>query len=132
VCSVDFEVTCVDIVALHHHLEHFRLMHCALLHKVDYLVLHCDRMVHVVVQLHLKLVFQLPVLLQKLLFLYGISEIFIVFSEQTGFAYVGPVVELVTHRVLGPDAQVLATPEQKELMDLLIEMFPVKHVGDPG
>jgi len=85
-------------------------MHGTLLHKVDDLILDSDRVVHVVVQLHLKLVFQLAVLLQKLLFLYGVGKVFIIFGEQTGFADVGPVVELVAHGVLGPDAQILATP----------------------
>jgi hypothetical protein len=132
VCSVDFKVTCVDIVTLHHHLEHFRLMHGTLLHKVDYLVLDCDSMVDVVVELDLELVLQLPVLLQKLLLVYGVGEVFIVFGKETGFADVGPVVELVSHGILGPDTQVLATSEQEELMDLLVEVFPVEHVGNPG
>ena len=130
--GVDFKVTCVDIVTLHYHLEHFRLMHGTFLHKVDYLVLNGDCMVDVVVKLHLKLVLQLPVLLQKLFIIYGVSEVFIIFGEETGFADVSPVVELVSHWVLGPDAQVLATPKEEELVDLLIKVFPVKHVWNPS
>jgi hypothetical protein len=130
--SVDFKVTRVDIVTLHNHLEHFRLMHGTLLHKVDYLVLDSDGMVDVVIELNLELVLQLPILLQKLLFVYGVGEVFIVFGEETGFTDMGPVVELVSHGILGPDTQVLATPEQEELVDLLVEVFPVEHVGNPG
>ena len=89
-------------------------------------------MVDVVVKLHLKLVLQLPVLLQKLFIIYGVSEVFIIFGEETGFADVSPVVELVSHWVLGPDAQVLATPKEEELVDLLIKVFPVKHVWNPS
>jgi hypothetical protein len=130
--GVDFKVASVDIVTLHYHLEHFRLVHGTFFHKVDYLVLNGDGVVDVVVKLHLKLVLQLSVLLQKLLVVYGVGKVFVIFGEETGFADVGPVVKLVSHGVLGPDAQVLATPEEEELVDLLIKVFPVEHVGNPS
>ena len=64
-CSVDYEVACVDIVALHDHFEDFRLMYLTFLHEVNDLVLNCDRVVRIVIQLSLQLIFELTVLLEE-------------------------------------------------------------------
>jgi len=56
VLSVDSEVTRVDVVALHHHLEDLWLVDSALLHEIDDLILHHDGMVNIVVQLHLNFI----------------------------------------------------------------------------
>ncbi len=61
--SVHNEVRCVNVITLHHHLENFRLMNRAFFHELDALVLHSDRVVHIVVKLNFELVFELAVFL---------------------------------------------------------------------
>ena len=62
--GVDGEVRSVNIVALEDHIENFGLVHSALLHKVDDLVLDHNSVVNVVVKLNLHFVFQLARLVQ--------------------------------------------------------------------
>jgi hypothetical protein len=131
VSSIDGEVASVDVVALHHHFENFGLVDCALLHEVDDFVLYGHSVVHIVVQLHLELVLELTCLLQELLIVDWISEILVIFSEETHLAIVGPRVEFITHGVLCPNAAVLATSKQVQFVNLLIEVLPVKNVGQP-
>ena len=51
--GVDFEITGIDIVTLHYHLEYFWLVNCSFFHKVDDFVLDSDRMIHIVIKLNL-------------------------------------------------------------------------------
>ena len=129
---VNGEVLRVNIVALHDHVKYFGLMHGALLHEVNDLILHIDRLIDVVVQLHLQLVLQLSILLQKDFVIDRVREILVIFSQEMEFAVVGPGVPLVPHGVLRPNAHIFAPSEQKKLVDLLVEVFPVEDVGEPG
>ena len=129
--SVDLEVASVNVVALEHHLKDLRLVDSALLHKVDYFVLHRDGVVHVVVDLHLDLVLHLATLFKELLIVNWVSKVLIVFGQQTQFTVVDPIVVLVTHGVLSPNTAVLASAEQEELVNLLVQMLPVEHVRNP-
>ena len=107
-------------------------MHCSLLHEADDLVLYRDRVVHIVIKLHLHLVLQLSVLLKEVLVLDWIGKVLIVLRQQVDLAVVGPRVEPVAHGVLRPNAHILATSEQQQTMDLLVQALPVEHVGHPG
>ena len=107
-------------------------MNGALLHELDALVLHCDRMVHIIVKLHLQLVFQLAVFLQEVFVVDGIGEVFSVFCEQMDLAVVRPLVETIAHRVLCPNADILATSQEKQSMDFLVKRLPVEYMGQPG
>ena len=131
VLSVDDEVRCVNVVALNDHLKDLRLMHGALLHKVDDLVLDHHSVVHIVIQLHLHFILQLSCLVQELLVFNWFSEILVVLSEEVEFADVRPGVESVSEGVLSPDADVFASPEEVELVDLLLEVLPVEDVREP-
>lgn len=110
--GVDSEVARVDIVALHDHIEDFRLMNSAFFHEVDHLILNCKSMVNIVIQLDLELVFELTVLLQEGLVVYGIGKVHVVFSEQVHLTVVGPRVEPISHGVLRPNAAVLTASEE--------------------
>jgi len=44
----------------------------------------------------------------------------------------GPGVVPVTHGVLSDDSHILASSEEEDLVDLLIQMLPVQGVGDPS
>ena len=132
VLGVDDESRGVDVVPLEHHLENFGLIYSPLLHKVYDLVLHHDRVVNIVVQLYLHLVFQLARLVQELLVLNWVGEIFVVLGEEVELADVRPGVEPVAEGVLGPYTDVLAAAEEEELVDLLLEVLPVEDVGEPG
>ena len=130
--SVDLEITCVNIVSLHYHFKNFRLMDGTLFHEVNGFVLDGDGLVHVVFELDLQLVLELAVLLEEDLLFDGVRELFVVLGEQVHFAVVHPVVVLVAHGVLSPDAAVLAAAQQEELVDFLVQVLPVEHVGQPG
>ena len=129
---VDDEVGGVNVVALHDHLENFRLVHRALLHELDHLVLHCDCMVNVVVKLDLELVLELSVFLEEVFIVDGIGEVLVILSQQVHLAVVGPGVEPVTHWVLSPYADILASSKEQKSMDFLVEGLPVENVGHPG
>jgi len=45
---------------------------------------------------------------------------------------VSPRIVLVTHWVLSPDPDVLSSPEQVQLVNFLIKMFPIQHMGHPS
>ena len=107
-------------------------MHRSLLHEADALVLYRDRVVHIVIKLDLYLILQLSALLEEVLVLYRISKVLIVLRQQIDFAVVGPRVEPVTHGVLRPNAHILATSEQQQSVNLLVQALPVEHVGQPG
>ena len=132
VLSVDNEVGGVNVEALHDHLEDLGLMHSTFLHKVDNLVLHHYCVIHVVIELNLHLVLELSLFVQELFVLDWLREVFVVLCEQVELADVCPRVESITHGVLSPYPHVLATSEQVQLVDLLLEVLPVEHVGHPG
>lgn len=132
VLGVDLEIAGINVVALHDHFEDLRLMHRTLLHEIQNLILHSDRLVHVVLHLQLQLVFQLTVLFQELLVFHWIGEILIILSQQVQLAVVDPGVVTVTERIHIPDAAVFATAEQEQLVDLLVKVAPVEHMGQPG
>lgn len=129
---VNGEVLRVNVVALHNHVKYFWLMHGALLHEVNDLILHIDRLIDIVVQLHLQLVLQLSILLQEVFVVDWVGEILVVFSEQVEFAVVRPGVPFVSHGILRPNSHIFATSEQKKLVDLLVKVFPVEDVREPG
>lgn len=129
---VDHEVARVNVVALHDHFKDLRLVHSAFLHEVDHLVLHSHRVVHVVVQLHLQLVFQLAVLFKEVFVINGVSEVLIILRQQVNLAVIGPRVVTITHWVLRPNADVLASAEEQESVDFLVEALPVHCMGQPG
>ena len=106
---VNHEVARVNIVSLHYHLKDLRLMDGALFHKLDALVLNCDRMVHIVVKLNLNLVLQLSVLLHEIWILVRVGEVMTVLSEESDLAIVCPGVESVSHGVLRPNAHIFST-----------------------
>jgi hypothetical protein len=76
--SVDRKVGSVDVVALNHHLKYFGLMNSAFLHKVNDLVLDCHGVIHVVVELHLDLVLELPILFEELLIIDRVRKVFVI------------------------------------------------------
>ena len=118
--SVDRKVTRVDVVALNDHLKYFGLVHRTLLHKVNDLVLDCDGVVHVVVELHLDLVLELTILFKELLIIDWVREVLVILGEQTHLTIVDPGVVFITHWVLGPHTAVLATSQQVQLVQLLV------------
>ena len=79
--GVHREVSRVNVVALEHHLQNLRLMDGTFLHKVQNLILLSDGVVHVVVKLELHLVLELPVLLERLLVLSGISKVLVILGQ---------------------------------------------------
>jgi hypothetical protein len=81
VVGVHREVSRVNVVALEHHLQNLRLMDGTFLHKVQNLILLSDGVVHVVVKLELHLVLELPVLLERLLVLGGISKVLVILGQ---------------------------------------------------
>lgn len=129
---VDLEITRINVVALHDHFEDFRLMHRALLHEVQNLILNCDCLVHVVLYLRLQLILELAILLQELLILHWVGKVLVVLRQQVQLAVVDPTVVTVTKWVHIPDAAVFATTEQEQSVDLLVKVTPVKHMGQPG
>ena len=88
--SVDDEVRCVNVVTLHDHLENLGLVHCTLFHEVNDLILYCDCVINIVVQLDLQLILQLSILLQEVLIINGISKVLIILRQQVHLAIVGP------------------------------------------
>lgn len=105
------EVTCIDVVSFHNHLEDLRLVHCALLHEVYDLILNNNCMIHVVIKLNLQLVLQLAGLIKELLIFHWVRKIFIVLGEKVHFTDVSPRVVAITHWVARMYSQVLATSE---------------------
>jgi hypothetical protein len=83
------------------------------------------------VQLNLELVFKLTILLEEVFFINGISEVLVVFGQQVHLAVMNPVVVFVSHGVLSPNAAVLSTTEQEQLMNFLVQVFPVQDVRKP-
>jgi hypothetical protein len=132
VISVDREVRGVNVVPLHDPFEDLGLVNGALFHEIDSLILHHHGVVHVVVQLHLQLILQLPCLVEELLIFNWLSEVLIVLSQQVELADVRPRVETIAHRVLSPYSHVLATSEEIELVDFLFKVFPIEDVGEPS
>lgn len=65
-------------------------------------------MIDVVVKLDIDLVLQLTIFLEEVFVIDGICKVLIIFGEEVHFAVVGPGVELISHRVLRPNADVLA------------------------
>ena len=106
---VDDEVARVNVVAFQDHFEDLGFVHRAFLHERDDLVLHGDGMVDIVIELNLHLILQLTVLLEEVFVIDRVREVFVVFREQVHLAVVGPGVESITHRVLCPNAHVLAS-----------------------
>lgn len=90
VLGVDDEIRGVNVVALDDHVENFGLMHSTLLHKVNDLILNHNSVVNVVIQLNLDLILQLTSLVEELLILNWLGEIFVIFSEEVEFADVCP------------------------------------------
>ena len=125
------EVTCVDVIPFHNHLEDLWLVYCALLHEVYDLVLNHNRVIYVVIKLNLHLVLQLTGLIKELLLFHWLREIFIVFGQKVEFTDVSPRVESITHWVLSPHSHVLATSEKVHLVNLPLEMFPVEDMRHP-
>ena len=89
-------------------------------------------MVHVVVHLHLHFVLELALLVQELLLLHRFCEVLVVLSQQVHLADVAPRVEAVAHGILSQEAHVLASLEQKQFVDLPLQVFPVEGVREPG
>ena len=129
---IDHEVARVDVVAFHDHFEDFGLMDGALFHEVDDLILHSDRMVNIIVKLHLHLVLQLSVFLEEVLIINRVRKVLIILRQQVDLAVVRPAVEAIAHRVLCPNAHVLAASQEQEPVDFLVKALPVEHVGHPG
>ena len=129
---VDHEVTRVNVVAFHDHFEYFGLVYSSLFHEIDDLILHSDRMVDIIVKLHLHLILQLAVFLEEVLIVHRIGKVLIVLRQQVNLAIVRPAVEAVAHRVLRPNAHVLAAAQEQEPVDFLVEALPVEDVGHPG
>ena len=90
VFGVDNEVRSINVVALEDHIEDLWLMHSALLHKVYDLVLNHNSVVNVIIKLNLHLILQLSGLVQELLVLNWLSEIFVIFSEKVELADMCP------------------------------------------
>ncbi len=90
VLSVDAEVTRVDVVALHHHLEDLWLMHFALFHEVDNFVLDHDCVVCIVLNLDLELILKLSLLCHNLFGFSRLSKILIVFGKEVHFTDMCP------------------------------------------
>lgn len=131
VIRVNSEVRRVDVVALEDHLHDLRLMNGALLHEADDLVLMSDSVVNVVIELHLHLILELTGLVHELLVFGHGSEILTVLSEKTELRDMSPRVVSIAHGVHGPNAHVLATSEQVHLVDLAIEVLPVRGERNP-
>jgi hypothetical protein len=72
------------------------------------------------VYLHLDFVLELACLFKEIFVFYWIREIFIVFSQQSHFAVADPIVELVAHRVLSPNATILASLQQVQLVNFFV------------
>ena len=89
-------------------------------------------MVHVVIKLHLQLVFQLTVLLQELFVVDGVCEVLVILRQQVHLAVADPGVELVAHGVLSPDAAVLTTLQQEKTVNFFVQVLPVEHMGNPA
>ncbi len=88
-------------------------------------------MVNIVIQLHLYLILQLSILIHELLLINILHEVLIVLRNQVRLTDVCPRIESVSHGVLCPQSQVLASSEQEDFMDLLIKMLPVEGMRDP-
>ena len=106
---VNCEVAGVNIVSFHYHLKDLGLVNGALFHKLNALVLHCDRMVHIVIQLDLNLVLQLSVLPHEIWVFVGVGEVMTILSEEADLAVVCPRIESISHGVLRPNAHIFAT-----------------------
>lgn len=130
--GVDCEVRCVDVVALQHHLENLRLVHCAFLHKVDDLVLVVDRVIDIVVQLSHHLVLQLAGLGHEVLVFRHEGKVFTIFGQQIELGDMCPREVEIAHGVHRPDADVLTTSQQVHLVDFTIERLPVLSQRHPG
>ena len=86
------------IVFFQNHFEYFWLVDGSLLHKVNDFVLHCDVVVHVVLELHLHFVLERPVFVQELSLVF-VGEVFVVFGEQMELVDGRPGEEGVSARV---------------------------------
>ena len=129
---VDHEVTRVNVVAFHDHFKDFGLVNGSLFHEVDDLILHSDRMVDIVVKLHLDLILQLSVFLEEVLLVDRVGKVLIILRQQVNLTIVRPAVEAVAHWVLRPNSHVLAAAQEQEPVDFLVEALPVEDVGHPG
>jgi len=118
---VDDKIASVDVVALEDVLEDLRLVHGALFHEANDLVLDHDGVIDIVIQLDLHLVLELAVLAKELLVVDGVRKVVVVLRQQVNFAVGSPRVEAVTHGVLRPNADVFTTTEKQQAVDLLVE-----------
>ena len=100
VLSIDGEVARINVVSLEYLLKDFRLVHIALSHEADYLILDCDRVIDVVVKLYLNFVLQLSLASHEIFFFDIFHEIFATLGEQVEVTNVRPRVEAIAHRVL--------------------------------
>lgn len=107
-------------------------MHGSLLHQVEDLVLHCDSVVDIVVELELHLVLELSILLQRLFVFDWVSEVLVILSKQVQLINVAPRVPPVTVGILGPEPQVFAATKEVHLVKFLIKVLPVESVGQPS
>ena len=130
--GVDREVRRVDVVALQHHLENLRLVHCAFLHKVDDLVLVVDRVIHIVVELSHHLVLQLAGLGHEVLVFRHEGEVFTIFSQQIELGNMCPREVAIAHGVHRPNSDVLTTTKQVHLVNFAIKRLPVLSQRHPG
>ena len=128
---VDYEVTRINVVPFENHLKDFRLVHSSLLHEIDNLILHNNCVIHVVVQLNLNFVLKLPLLCQKVLFIYWFCEVLVVFCEQVELTNMAPRVEPIAQWILGEESHVLAASKNENLMDFALKVLPVEDVGKP-
>lgn len=125
VLGVDNEIASIYIVPFHHHVKHFGVVDSSLFHEIDSFILNHDSMVNVVIELDLEFVLELTLLGEEVFFFNWVSEVLVVFGQEVELADVGPGVESIPKRVLSPDPNILATPEEEELMDLLFKVLPV-------
>ena len=88
-------------------------------------------MVDIVVKLNLHLILKLSILIHDLFLINILHEVLIVLTDQMRLTNVCPRVESVSHGVLCPQSQVLASSKQEYLVDLLVKMLPVEGVRDP-
>lgn len=130
--GIDSEIARVNVVAFEHHFKNFWLVHRALLHETYHFVLLSDGLFHIVIKLNLDFILNLTCLREEVLVLWRICEVFTIFSQQVELADVRPGVESVAHWVHGPNADVLAAPQQVHLVDFAIEILPVEGQWDPG
>ena len=59
VIGIDDKVGSINVVSFQYHLEHFWLMDASFFHEIDNFVLDGNRVINVIIELNLNLVFQL-------------------------------------------------------------------------